>query len=107
MNNFLKDYLNCPCCGFILNDPRLLPCGHTYCHDCVFMFQSQIRCILCLENKSEHMEGNFPPNRLVAKMIQDTSNGLNRISNKHIDKLTEHIQSIEFELIELERIHKT
>ena len=35
--------LRCPCCAELFADPRTLPCGHRFCHDCL----DGIQCLSC------------------------------------------------------------
>jgi len=31
----IRDSVECPICYLILDKPKSLPCGHTFCHDCI------------------------------------------------------------------------
>uniref|UniRef100_A0A1X7UL15 RING-type domain-containing protein n=1 Tax=Amphimedon queenslandica TaxID=400682 RepID=A0A1X7UL15_AMPQE len=35
IDSFVRDHLHCPSCGKYYDDPRTLPCLHTYCRECL------------------------------------------------------------------------
>jgi len=46
----LCDKPECPICKEVYTDPRVLPCGHTFCRQCIGAFreqQQQLACPLC------------------------------------------------------------
>lgn len=39
----MEEELKCPQCRHFLRQPVLLPCGHSYCRDCVLLLKQQRR----------------------------------------------------------------
>ena len=46
--NELKDFLDCPICASVYEDPYVLRCGHTFCKKCIVACQKPF-CPLCKE----------------------------------------------------------
>ena len=42
-NDVLMDTLTCPVCRSVLDKPRSLPCGHTFCLNCIQQLYEQKR----------------------------------------------------------------
>lgn len=76
MDNNLKKIIEWPICLDILNDPRILICGHTYCMKCIYSIYNynNNNYITCsLYNKTSRIyEGNIiniPVNYIITDLI--------------------------------------
>jgi hypothetical protein len=61
----------CPICKFNFDDPRVLPCGHTVCFECIKSKPEteKFKCKLC--NKINCIENDeFPSNILIKKLLE-------------------------------------
>lgn len=77
MDNNLKKIIECPICLDILNDPRILICGHTYCMKCIYTIynynnnNNYITCSLCNKTSKIHKSNiiNIPINYIITDLI--------------------------------------
>ena len=73
----IKDIVTCTICLSYYKDPRLLPCSHTYCYDCIkqFIQGDQFACPLrdgtSIETKDVE---KLPVNRTAKDMVEFLSN---------------------------------
>lgn len=68
----IDEILTCLACKLVYQDPRVLPCGHTICHDCIQRHQdseSQFECLECLVRHTVPSTG-FPVNAFISKIVQ-------------------------------------
>ena len=71
------DFLTCPVCRQLFNNPRFLPCYHFYCEQCLESLQeeSKISCPECRHKATVPLGGvkllqsNFFVNRLVGELV--------------------------------------
>ena len=63
----LEDSLTCSICLELFDDPRLLPCSHTFCHKCLRASRSILTCALC---RSHFIEPSLPINRIVLTLVE-------------------------------------
>ena len=80
----LPDYLTCPVCADMLKDPRILPCSHTLCRQCLADEYAKDRvsvspkdaspcsvwCPLCGERSSIQSPDECPRNRAIADAVE-------------------------------------
>ena len=67
----LEETLTCPICLDLFDDPRLLPCSHTFCSKCLHSTTTNnrtlIKCSLC----RYHFCGQIlPVNRIVLSLVE-------------------------------------
>ncbi|CAF2103660.1 unnamed protein product [Rotaria magnacalcarata] len=71
----LQELLQCPVCLTAYTEPRLLPCGHTYCDECLNrLMQNDNDVVTCPECRKQHLvpeDGVFPPNFVVRNLLDD------------------------------------
>ena len=67
----LDSLLTCTFCDQKFNDPRVLPCGKSFCKCCidVLVTQKQIKCNHCSQTHQVPDGDGFPPNIELAKML--------------------------------------
>jgi len=76
----LCDKPECPICKEVYTDPRVLPCGHTFCRQCIGAFreqqqqqqQQQLACLLCRKvfRLPANGVGDLPKNFAVLDILQ-------------------------------------
>ena len=74
----LDDVTECPICTEVYTDPRVLPCGHTYCLKCIEAWSkdkqpgNKLACPLCRKEFTLPSNGvsDLPKNFLVANFLQ-------------------------------------
>jgi len=72
------DITECPICTEEFTDPRVLPCGHTYCLKCIEAWSTdrqpgdELACPLCRKQFTLTSSGfsNLPKNFFVANILQ-------------------------------------
>ncbi|XP_030856335.1 E3 ubiquitin-protein ligase TRIM56-like [Strongylocentrotus purpuratus] len=75
----LRDSLICPICMGLLTKPKLLPCSHTFCEDCLTEVHStqalgdRITCAVCrsVASVSYNNVSNFPTNQIAQSLAED------------------------------------
>ncbi|CAF0799240.1 unnamed protein product [Rotaria sp. Silwood1] len=71
----LQELLQCPVCLTPYTEPRLLPCGHTYCDECLNrLMQNNNDVVTCPECRKQHLvpeDGVFPPNFVVRNLLDE------------------------------------
>lgn len=60
----LEETLTCPICLDLFDDPRLLPCSHTFCSKCL---QATVVCPLC---RCRFAGQVLPVNRIVLSLVE-------------------------------------
>ena len=70
-----KSLVTCSVCYEVYNEPKILPCHHTYCKKCLErLFQSseeQIMCPQCREDIPRYMnEDSFPPAFVINNLME-------------------------------------
>ena len=72
INNFIK----CPKCISIYEEPLILPCGNTLCKMCIFSEKAEkselnvYKCVACLDSHDIPRTG-FPVNKIVIDLIKE------------------------------------
>ena len=79
--NLVEDVITCPVCLKHYDEPRLLPCSHTFCYQCIQQLTSTNQGVLvCPNHDGTRIEGNdiaqLPPNTVVSDLIELLSNDL-------------------------------
>ncbi|XP_016041433.2 E3 ubiquitin-protein ligase TRIM50 [Erinaceus europaeus] len=66
----LEERLRCPVCLEVFTEPRMLPCGHSYCGTCLLALSrhlgAELRCPVC---RQEVAGSGSPPNVSLARVI--------------------------------------
>ncbi|XP_030847172.1 E3 ubiquitin-protein ligase TRIM56-like [Strongylocentrotus purpuratus] len=80
----LIDSLICPICMGLLTKPKLLPCSHTFCEDCLTLVHSAqtqatdlIPCPVCRSDAPVYNNNvsNFPTNRIAQSLAENFKEG--------------------------------
>jgi hypothetical protein len=87
----LDDICECPICSGVMDDPRSLPCLHTYCLKCITEFGAdkragdQLSCPFCRKEFTmpESGFGELPKNFFINKLIQ-----IKMLSNVSADRVS-------------------
>jgi tripartite motif-containing protein 2/3 len=85
----IKETITCQLCKEIFQDPRMLPCGETACNQCIQSLlklsdDNEFQCRLCEQTHKVVEKQDFPPNRIVFKLMQAKANDVSR--NATIDE---------------------
>lgn len=103
----INDELKCPKCSNKYTDPRILPCGETYCNACIHDLaesvdkSSLINCQTCgSSHQVPDAENGFPSNLVVARLLKKNSSEVYRSQN--VEKLKEFLKKIQSEILEFE-----
>lgn len=103
---FLRDEiiaeLNCPRCGEIFSDPRITPCFHTICYNCIEQLkinESEIECYFCAKRHTIPKDNGFPKNGLAANILKKKARQVYRgekvkALEKSIDILSDTVDSL-------------
>lgn len=106
MATAMSDALACPVCYDLLNDPRMLNCGHTFCRKClddVFRTEScmQLTCPICRQViQVPHGDvSKLPINITVKGLVEDLMkstihNDLQKRAEAKIKSLIEHAEFV-------------
>jgi hypothetical protein len=73
----LDNLLICKICDRKLDDPRILPCGESFCNNCIYaLADGDNNVIECQNCQTQHaiLDGGFPRNAVVNKIVQLKSN---------------------------------
>lgn len=102
----INEDLICSKCANKFTDPRMLPCGQTYCHPCILDLvetnnKSEFKCPGCTATHKSVDSNGFPPNIVVAKLINKKSNEVYR--GKRAEKLKKCLNSIHTKTLEFEQ----
>lgn len=79
----INEDLQCAICHLKFQDPRILPCGQTYCQKCIQELMKNnvsvnFRCPSCDMIHHEPIPGGFPPNKVAAKLVNKASFEISR-----------------------------
>ncbi|CAF0783917.1 unnamed protein product [Brachionus calyciflorus] len=70
---FSENFLNCPSCETIYEEPRILPCGETICSKCIPNTETEFDCVYCFAKHQS--DSNFHPiNKALAIAIESSIN---------------------------------
>ena len=88
----IKSNVNCAKCNERLDEPRMLPCGDTVCHQCVSSLQvnkNQFKCIMCNE---QHVmpEKGLPVNKAILAFLFMQPSEIDR--GRSIEELKEKLK---------------
>lgn len=107
----INSSLTCVECLSRFIDPRVCPCGHTFCHMCIESLLCENRFFDCPSCQASHQHlakkkpvpsSGFPPNRALISILRK----LNAETNICVDKqLRENLDVIESEISELEKLN--
>lgn len=68
-SNQIKNQLLCQICKEIVSDPRVLPCGRTFCNNCVTKSDDNNFKCLCEKKCHAFPEDGFPVNQLIVGLL--------------------------------------
>ena len=101
INNLKK----CSVCQQTFFDPRMLPCDHTFCNECIYTLQKpdekMLTCIQC--NTDHSLSFDFPVNLLASELIMKYPNEVIRSKSvselkKSLNLLTENTEMLQSNL---------
>lgn len=70
MSSTLQEILTCPICLDIFDDPRLLPCSHTFCYRCLHDTGHSRSNLICPVCRFDCTGQNLPLNRIVSSVVE-------------------------------------
>ena len=83
----LGELTNCPVCTEHYHDPRVLPCGHTFCLKCIRAWRpgNKLACALCKRFFTMPASGvdDLPKNYVAANLLRKLSSTETRASSSH------------------------
>ena len=81
-----QQVLECSICLEILNDPRIIPCFHTFCLTCVQQLQrnTKLTCPLCCAKHDLQNVSTLPKNFIAQNIIDELKNQGQKSSNKSV-----------------------
>ena len=73
--DLVEDVITCPICQKHFDQPRMLPCSHTFCFQCIQQMTPQNNGLLeCPKHDGTTIERNgidaLPPNEAMYKLVQ-------------------------------------
>ena len=106
--NAISNSLKCPTCRMKYSDPRIIPCGHTFCNHCIETLkkkedETKITCFKCQKVHTLINATGFPVNMLVCELIEEKPNEVIQSKNmaelkKSLSLLTDRIESLQSNL---------
>ena len=74
----------CPICPEVYTDPRVLPCGHTFCRQCIEAW-SELACPVCREGfiLPANGVGDLPRNYALLDILDDIKTDMAKIYSQH------------------------
>ena len=66
----LEETLTCPVCLDLFDDPRLLPCSHTFCWKCLRSTRNSSLVVTCPLCRSFSIGQVLPVNRIVSSLVE-------------------------------------
>lgn len=66
----LEETLTCPICLDLFDDPRLLPCSHTFCWKCLHPTRNHRATVTCPLCRSFSTGQTLPVNRIVSALVE-------------------------------------
>ena len=92
----ITEDLICPKCSNKFQDPRVLPCGQTFCQMCIQEMlvdnKDQFKCPSCKSNHQAPDKDGFPPNIIVVRLLKKSSNEVFRGTS--VENLKEHLNKL-------------
>ena len=84
----VENVITCPVCLRHFDEPRMLPCKHTFCFECIQQMTSKNNGLLeCPKKDGTKVQGNninaLPPNQTVRDLIQLFSKTFNNFHSHH------------------------
>ena len=71
----LEETLTCPICLDLFDDPRLLPCSHTFCSKCLQAAENHRSIIICPLCRCQFVGQALPVNRIVLSLVEQQRQG--------------------------------
>ncbi|CAF1196916.1 unnamed protein product [Rotaria sordida] len=66
-----EETLTCPICMDLFDDPRLLPCSHTFCYKCLYsIINNNHSFVICPICRSHFIGQILPINRIVLSLVE-------------------------------------
>jgi hypothetical protein len=89
----VNEIITCQICSRVYDDPRILPCGETACHECIKSNGDWfLNCEFCKQVHQAPDKQGFPPNKQLAKLILTKADNVYR--NEIADRLKEKLEKI-------------
>lgn len=66
----VEETLTCPVCMELFDDPRLLPCSHTFCRKCLHSIVNSHSLITCPLCRYRFIGQILPVNRIVSSLVE-------------------------------------
>lgn len=101
--------LHCPKCRRRFSDPRIIPCGQTYCQMCIRDLveayedkkRDTFKCPSCASKHPIPPETGFPPNLVAVRLLKKSSNEVYR--SKNVERLKDVLNRIQHDILEFEK----
>lgn len=87
--NVIKSHLTCQMCKYMFIDPRVMPCGHSFCHDCIV--DNGSRCVTC-DTSHEMPVSGFILNSTLAGLLAEQPKQVNQSSK--VKELRDQLNSL-------------
>ncbi len=100
----INSILNCKKCSNRYEEPRILPCGNTICHECVTTEKNEYSCYFCEKNHEKPVDG-FPINKSLGELLRYAPNDIYR--GKSVEVLKSSLKELHSQADLLELTLKT
>ena len=104
----INNLKTCAVCVQTFSDPRMIPCGHTFCNHCIETLknkenESKLTCLRCQKEHTCINKTDFPVNMLVCELIEEKPNEVIHSKymaefKKSLNLLTDRIESLQSNL---------
>ena len=92
----MEESLTCPVCCDIFKNPRLLPCLHTFCEECIATFSAKAPPHLCPVCRTPYdLAPSFPLNFVANDMVEVIKLQRSCSSDESVAKMCDHCEDIE------------
>lgn len=101
----IENHLSCGICKMMLRDPRVLPCGHTFCHKCLEL--DKFSCVSCQTCQQSHTSppSGFPVNSIIVMLLNEHPKKVNQSSK--VRELRENLDKIVNKCAQVEKKSKS
>lgn len=104
--NEIEEELTCSICSSRFKDPRIVPCGYSYCQTCIRSQtnRNSFECPGCgLAHEVVNNQNGFPSNFALAKLATKSCGQVYR--NGNVQKLVDLVKTIQGEINDFENVN--